>query len=248
MAMPIRRTILVGCAALSVAGCGTATAPGLVATRHTAAQPADPEAAKSFPLPAGVSGARAAPRPQSVPAARRQAATQTTHPSPGAPSDAEVRRELRQMEGVLRNERRLARAAGGGGAVAGDGTADVPAGAPAAVARVIAGGNAIARFPYVFGAGHASFVDSAYDCSASVSYALAAAGFVRAPLSSGELADWGAPGPGHWITVYANAGHTFMQVAGLRFDTTGRGGPFGSRWQTAQRSTAGFVARHWPGF
>ena len=58
---------------------------------------------------------------------------------------------------------------------------------------------------------------------------------------------WGAPGPGAWITVYANGGHTFMTVAGLRFDTSGRTGPRGTRWQPYMRSTAGFVARHPPG-
>jgi hypothetical protein len=112
---------------------------------------------------------------------------------------------------------------------------------------VIAAGNSIANFPYRWGGGHASFVDNAYDCSGSVSYALAAAGLLGAPVTSGELMQWGVPGPGKWISVYANDGHTYMYVAGLRFDTSGRAGPFGSRWQAAARSNAGFAARHWPG-
>jgi hypothetical protein len=115
------------------------------------------------------------------------------------------------------------------------------------VARVIAAGNAIANFPYRWGGGHASFVDNAYDCSGSVSYALAAAGLLGAPVTSGQLMQWGAPGPGKWISVMASDGHTYMYVAGLRFDTSGRSGPFGSRWQAAARSNAGFVVRHWPG-
>ena len=80
--------------------------------------------------------------------------------------------------------------------------------------KVVAGANAIADFPYVFGGGHASFVDNAYDCSGSVSYALAAGGLLSAPETSGELESWGAPGPGRYITVYANAGHTYMYVDG----------------------------------
>jgi cell wall-associated NlpC family hydrolase len=165
--------------------------------------------------------------------------------SPGAPSDAQVRAELAEMERVLKRAKRQAtprrpRLTPGG-------NVQVPDGVPSAVSAIFAGGNAIARFPYVYGGGHASFVDTAYDCSASVSYALAAAGLLDRPLTSGQLARWGAPGPGRWVTIYANAGHTFMYVAGLRFDTSGRAGAFGSRWQTAPRSLAGFTVRHPPG-
>jgi len=75
----------------------------------------------------------------------------------------------------------------------------------------------------------------------------AAAGLLAAPIVSGELARWGDPGPGRYVTIFANEGHTFMYVDGLRYDTSGRSGPFGSRWQTAPRSLAGFVVRHPPG-
>ena len=97
--------------------------------------------------------------------------------------------------------------------------------------KVVAGANAIADFPYVFGGGHASFVDNAYDCSGSVSYALAPAGLLSSPETSGELESWGAPGPGRYITVYANAGHTYMYVDGILYDTAGRSGVYASRWQ-----------------
>ena len=128
--------------------------------------------------------------------------------------------------------------------VSGGGHAQTPIGAPDVIGRIISGGNAIAKFPYIWGGGHGSFVDSGYDCSGSVSYALAAAGLLDSPLVSGQFARWGAPGPGKWVTIYANDGHVFMYVAGLRFDTSGRDGPFGSRWQTAPRSLAGFEVRH----
>ncbi|HEX8075533.1 MAG TPA: hypothetical protein VF545_11190 [Thermoleophilaceae bacterium] len=169
-------------------------------------------------------------------------ASMATGVSPGAPSDAEVRRELKQLE------------RGGGPAAAGaravlqaDGTAQAPLSAPDRVARVIAGGNEIAKFPYIWGGGHGSFVDNGYDCSGSVSYALAAGGLLRSPLASGPFTKWGAPGRGRWITIYANAGHIYMYVAGLRYDTSGRDGPRGSRWQAAPRPNGGFVARHPPG-
>jgi len=126
------------------------------------------------------------------------------------------------------------------------GTAQPPPGAPAAVAKVMAAGNAIAGLPYVWGGGHGSFRAGGYDCSGSVSYALAAAGLLGSPLDSTGFMSWGEPGPGRWITVYANAGHAYMIVAGWRFDTSALSGG-GTRWTRAPRSSAGFVARHPPG-
>jgi peptidoglycan hydrolase CwlO-like protein len=121
-----------------------------------------------------------------------------------------------------------------------------PPGAPAAIGEVMAAGNAIATLPYLYGGGHASFHADAYDCSGSVSYALAAAGLVSAPMTSGQFESWGDPGPGKWITVWANAGHVFMYVAGWRFDTVALA-EGGTRWSQSATSTAGFVARHPPG-
>ncbi len=121
-------------------------------------------------------------------------------------------------------QRRVLTPVAGGFSVGGNGTIPIPTNVPEAVQRVIAGGNAIADFPYIWGGGHASFVANGYDCSGSVSYALAAGGLLGAPLVSGELASWGEPGPGRWITIYANAGHTFMDVDGVWFDTAGRSG------------------------
>ena len=118
-----------------------------------------------------------------------------------------------------------------------------PAGAPQAVAQVIAAGNAIATLPYIWGGGHGSFQASGYDCSGSVSYALAAAGLLSSPLDSTGFESWGEPGPGRWITVYANADHAFMVVAGWRFDTVALA-EGGTRWSQTMAGTSGFVARH----
>jgi cell wall-associated NlpC family hydrolase len=135
----------------------------------------------------------------------------------------------------------------GGRSIGGSGALPIPASIPETIQKVIAGANEITNFPYVFGGGHVSFVDNAYDCSGSVSYALAAGGMLSAPLTSGELEKWGAPGPGRYITVYANAGHTYMYVDGVLYDTAGRSGVYASRWQVGSVDNAGFVARHWPG-
>jgi peptidoglycan hydrolase CwlO-like protein len=128
-----------------------------------------------------------------------------------------------------------------------DGEAVAPAGAPLVVKAVIEAGNQINDLPYVWGGGHGSFEDSGYDCSGAVSYALHGGGLLSSPLDSGGFTGWGAPGAGNWITVYANYGHAYMVVAGLRFDTSMTGGN-GPRWSTAMRSPSGFVARHPDGF
>lgn len=202
----------------------------------------DPEEAKSFPLPASTQHPSA-----STPSVAGEAAI-----AKGAASDAQIRKELGEEEHAKAQERaaqhRVLTPVAGGFSVGGDGTIPIPQNVPEAVQRVIAGGNAIADFPYIWGGGHASFVANGYDCSGSVSYALAAGGLLNAPLVSGELASWGAPGPGKWITIYANDGHTFMDVDGMWFDTAGRSGPYASRWLVSTPPLAGYAVRHPPGF
>jgi cell wall-associated NlpC family hydrolase len=225
--------------------------PGLAATANgevaagTVSEVPDPEEAKSFPAPATVH--------HSLATKPSKAAEEVV--APGAPSNAEVRAELAQMHAAQRaaakQQAKTLSIVPGGDSIGGNGQLPIPAGVPEVVQRVIAGANAITDFPYVFGGGHASFVSNSYDCSGSVSYALAAGGLLGAPETSGSLESWGTPGPGKWITVYANAGHTYMYVniggRWMRYDTVGRSGVFASRWQPEIRSNAGFVARHWPG-
>jgi peptidoglycan hydrolase CwlO-like protein len=124
--------------------------------------------------------------------------------------------------------------------------ASAPASAPQAVMDVISAGNAIAYTPYIWGGGHGSFESSGYDCSGAVSYALHGGGLIESPLDSTGLETWGEPGPGQWITVYANAEHAWMVVAGISFDTVGGPGP---RWHSPWvSSTEGFIARHPAGY
>jgi peptidoglycan hydrolase-like protein with peptidoglycan-binding domain len=112
---------------------------------------------------------------------------------------------------------------------------------------IVRAGNRIATTPYRYGGGHGSFVDSGYDCSGSVSYALHGGGLLRSPLDSTGFMSYGRPGPGRHITIYANAGHAYMVIKGRRFDTSARS-ETGSRWSNEMRSSAGYVARHPPGF
>jgi cell wall-associated NlpC family hydrolase len=139
------------------------------------------------------------------------------------------------------------RDADGSTAILLSGIALAPPDAPEAVQKVINNANMIVGRPYVWGGGHASFYSYGYDCSGSVSYALFGGGLIPEPLTSGSLEGWGEPGPGKWITVYANAGHTFMEIAGLRWDTVGDARGTGPRWHLAPTDTSGFVVRHPPG-
>ncbi len=127
------------------------------------------------------------------------------------------------------------------------GVALAPPDAPEAVQGAINAANTIVGRPYVWGGGHGSFYDNSYDCSGAVSFALFGGGLIPRPLTSGDLMRWGEPGPGKWITVYANPGHTFTEIAGLRFDTVGDEQGTGPRWHLATTDTTGFVARHPPG-
>lgn len=131
-----------------------------------------------------------------------------------------------------------------------DGSATAPASAPQQVKDVIAAANAIRDRPYLWGGGHGSFEASGYDCSGAVSYALHGGGFLSSPLDSTGFMSWGEPGVGNWITVYANSGHAYAMIAGLRWDTSDSGGDgpswadYSSSWEQSQS----FTATHPAGF
>jgi hypothetical protein len=222
--------VLLGAALLGA--CGGSTSTGEVQAWKVSAPylpPPDPASrAKAEVAPAD---ALATPKP----------AEKT--PAGDAPTDAQVAADLREAYG------------GKGGtdldqaAIDSRGMAIIPDTAPRKLVALMHAANDVAHKPYVYGGGHGRvageiWTDSAYDCSGSVSYALASAGYLDGPETSGTLMRFGKPGPGKWVTIFANEGHTFMVVAGLRFDTSGRQNT-GTRWQPADaRSYAGFTVRH----
>jgi hypothetical protein len=133
-----------------------------------------------------------------------------------------------------------------------DGSALAPSDAPPQVRKAINAANRIRFKPYLWGGGHRSFKAKGYDCSGAVSYVLHAAGLLKTPMASGDLARrWGSAGTGQWITVYANRGHTYMVIAGLRFDTSGTGEPLnsgsGPRWRSTARSPSGYTSKYYLG-
>ena len=229
--------------ATAAAGCGSGSAQlDAFSAPEAYLPPIAPEAA---PVAAAPDGTPPAAVQRLQPAA---APTTPEVQADGVPTDAEIAAELEQA---------FKGGAGGGDAVdaatvGSDGLATVPLTAPPKVRAMIVAANQVARKPYVYGGGHGGgdpegvFNDSAYDCSGSVSYALASAGYIDSPMASGGLAGFGKPGKGRWVSIYANGGHAFMVVAGLRFDTSGRA-ERDTRWQSAGRPTGGFTVRHPPG-
>jgi len=247
---------LVALASLAAAGCGREQQASTDGSKDAAAQAdvvltpegVDPAAVRRAERAASKSQARAV-RLEGAGAAKSYGSGEGV--SPGAPTDAEVKADLKEAKTELRKFKRLLNTTaylqtGPRARVLRDGTAVAPEDAPEPVKRVIQAGNAISKFPYKWGGGHGAWRDTGYDCSGSVSFALAGAGLLRSPLASGPFMKWGEEGQGEWITIYANPGHIFMVVAGLRFDTSGRGRA-GTRWQEASRGTAGFAVRHIPG-
>jgi hypothetical protein len=159
---------------------------------------------------------------------------------PQPASDAEIRREL-AASGMPADPSQAT--------LTPDGLAVAPINAPPAVQEVIQAANEIARLPYRYGGGHITYEDTAYDCSGSISFVFDAAHLLNGTVVSGDLMTWGRPGPGRWITVFANAGHTFMYVAGLRFDTVALA-ETGSRWSDRSADEPDlktFAIRHPPG-
>jgi hypothetical protein len=203
----------------------TASAPTFHVHPH-AVQPVAGTAAKTrTPPPAGTTASVSVESPsQDVSLARPL-------------SNAQVRAQLAQS-GMSANAEQAT--------LAPDGLAVAPPGAPAQVQAIINAGNEIARLPYRYAGGHLTYQDTAYDCSGSISYVLAAAHLLNYTVNSTALETWGKAGPGKWVTVFANAGHTFMYVAGLRFDTVALA-ETGSRWSTRpadEPDLSTFVLRH----
>ena len=237
-------TIALAAMALGAAGCAAESARTGSDSATTTSS-----ATSQAPLPQGhpqvvqpVAGASAKVDPGPAPASAGVSVDAAGVPAslPEPQSLADVRKQLAQS-GMTASTTQ-ATLTGGGLAVA-------PVNAPAAVQAVIAAGNQIARLPYRYGGGHMTYEDSAYDCSGSISYVFAAAHLLDHTVVSGDLEHWGDPGPGKWITVFANAGHTFMYVAGLRFDTVALA-ETGSRWSNRPANEPDlktFSVRHPPG-
>jgi cell wall-associated NlpC family hydrolase len=226
---------------LIIAGCGQLQAVSTSPSSNQAAVRGDGAAAPSLHAhPQAVEPVAGAASPSAAPSA---APTEVSvGPSRGRTlpqplSNAEIRQQLSQS-GMTASTNQATLSPGG--------LAVAPIDAPAAVQAVIAAGNEIARLPYRYGGGHLTYEDTAYDCSGSISYVFAAAHLLKQTVVSGQLENWGDPGPGKWITVFANAGHTFMYVAGLRFDTVALA-ETGSRWSDApadEPDLSTFSVRH----
>jgi hypothetical protein len=140
--------------------------------------------------------------------------------------------------------------------ISGDGTASLPSNAPRVVQWIVSAANRIIHTSYCYAGGHGSWKSSCYDCSGSVSYALHGGSLLNVPEDSTQLESYGAPGRGRWVTIYADASHTFIVVDGRAFDTADYGGPnvpagTGPRWRWNPRGNladgGNYIVRHPPG-
>jgi hypothetical protein len=241
--------LAIGAAAVALAGCAQGGAlSGLVegdipdpggnkpAPEAPAAQPEEGDAVthrarKPPPEPASATD------PSSIPPA-----SAGTNGSFAPPTSADGRAI------TARTHEALGRQAAGPTAILLNGIALAPPQAPAAIAAAIGAANMLVGRPYEWGGGHGSWYSAGYDCSGAVSFALAGGNFLTAPLASNQFESWGEPGPGRWLTVYANSGHAYAVIAGLRWDTVGDARGSGPRWHPNDAYPEGFVARHPPGY
>jgi cell wall-associated NlpC family hydrolase len=244
--------VLIAGGALYATGCGEDTSTGHVSAGAGAAANATSSRAQEVrdaeSDDALIARRRGQPRVVEPQAGVLASAPETSAADTGVNSDtADPAPSSSATGGRIPGNASLGKTASASTAAVSDGIALPPISAPDQVVQIIQAGNQIARTPYLWGGGHGRWLDHGYDCSGSVSYALAAGGLLNGPLTSGQLANWGKPGKGRWVTIYANADHVFMFVAGVRFDTSGEDGRTPSRWQTDGRTLAGFTVRHPPG-
>lgn len=127
--------------------------------------------------------------------------------------------------------------------------ASVPSNLPIPIHRAVQAANSLQTKPYRLGGGHRFLHDKGYDCSGSVSYVLHLAGLLQGPMTSGAFKNYGSPGQGRYITIFAKEGHVFLSICGLRFDTSdwGAGRGDGPRWRPKSRKFSGYEMRHPPG-
>ena len=227
-------------AACLIAGCGAASQPrnGAASGGHGGGQPSNIPAFRAHPQAVSpIAGG-----PSAVASGGISVSSPSSGPLPQPVSLAEVKAQLAES-GLSATSRSAA--------LTPNGLAIAPLGAPAQIQEVIDAANEIAHLPYIWGGGHARFVDNGYDCSGSLSFIFAAAGILNTTMTSGQFAHWGDSGPGRWITIFANDGHTFAYIAGLRFDTVALA-QTGTRWSAVPGGPKagdgnGFAIRHPPG-
>lgn len=226
--------LVTGCASRAQSSPPRAHVSRAVASAAATMPQAHPQAIEPV---AGAASSDAAPAPQAAaPVSVGQSSGGLAQPQ----SDTQIRQEL-AASGLSASPNQAT--------LTPDGLAIAPINAPPAVQQIIAAGNQIAHLPYVWGGGHVTYEDTGYDCSGSISFVFGAAHLLTGSVVSGGLMSYGLPGPGKWVTVFANQGHTFMYVAGLRFDTVALA-ETGSRWSARsadESNLSSFSVRHPPG-
>jgi len=129
-----------------------------------------------------------------------------------------------------------------------EGLAAAPMSVPLPVQEIVWAANQIIGLPYIYGGGHnATFTSPGYDCSGTVSFALHGANLLTMPDDSSEFMSWGSAGQGRWVTIFSNPEHAYMDVAGLRLDTSAADDPSdqqGPRWRPLRHANSSYTIRH----
>ncbi len=248
--------LALGWTALALFGCGEAGSPPLEAGppgsqhhRIQAERPPHPQPPYDVATRAQERSHQPAPKPKPKPKPEKRKSPKSMPPASAgtngsfAPPPASERKTVTPRSITDVTDRPASQSA-----ILLNGIALAPPNAPTPIQAAISAANTIADKPYVWGGGHGSWYSRGYDCSGAVSYALAGAGFLAAPLNSSQLESWGKAGPGRWLTVYANGTHAYAVIAGLRWDTVGDARGSGPRWHAALPYPKGFVVRHARGY
>jgi len=242
------------CVVLAVTGIGTVGAPGALAKAKKAKAStvvSSGGAVYAPPAPVTASVPTTSPSTTSTSATSTSSTGTTGTTTPGVSPATQLEANTGGQAFGQPNPSQTPVVPGNVAQILPNGMAAAPLGAPPEVRAVIWAGNQIVGLPYIFGGGHAAFAAAGYDCSGTVSFALHGAGLIKAPMDSSEFMSWGSSGLGQWITIFTNPGHVYMNIAGIRLDTSKAGDPTGltgPAWRPVMKvASARFHKRYLPG-
>jgi cell wall-associated NlpC family hydrolase len=239
------------CVVLAVTGIGAAGAPAALAKAKASALPSSGGAAYAPPAVAAPVTTSTSTTTTSTSTSTSTTTTSTGTTTPGASPATQLEANTGGQAFGQPNPSQTPLIAGNVAQILPDGMAAAPLGAPLAVRAAIWAGNQIVGLPYIYGGGHAAFAASGYDCSGTVSFALHGASLIKAPMDSREYMSWGVSGVGQWITIFTNPSHVYMNIAGIRLDTSKAGDPTGlagPQWRPMMKvGLAHFHKRYLPG-
>jgi cell wall-associated NlpC family hydrolase len=243
------------CVVLAITGISAASAPGALAKKKATTSAVVSSGGAVYTPPAPVTSSSSVTSSTSTSSSGTSSSTSTTTTGTTGTTGLSLAAQLEASTGGQAfgqpNPAVTPTVPGTVAVILPDGMAAAPLGAPAAVRAAIWAANLIVGLPYIYGGGHAAFIASGYDCSGTVSYALHGAALIKTPMDSSDFMDWGTSGVGQWITIFTNPSHVYMDIAGIRLDTSREGDPGGlpgPEWRPVMKvQPAHYHKRYLPG-